>query len=583
VRSTLVVYLLLTVLIAVGSGVAWWASGLDHADVAAFLAGQAPDGRVESYTTAFHTRIVQALRLLAYLLAALVPIALFLLPRLRHAPGLRSAWHEHVQLLVRGLHRVRKESSRAHQRLFFALVVIGVGLRVWAMSLPVMYDEAFTYTYYATRPWYVVLAEYSYPNNHILHTLLVKLSTGVFGVNLWALRLPAFLAGLLTLPLFYLFVRSFFNRYIALIALALIASHGGLVEYGALARGYSLTWVFLLVGLLLGRQLLRDARPFTALLLGLTCALGMWTIPTMLYGVAFLHLWLLFTGIPKPSAERSALYQAILLSALIALVSTLLLYAPVLVVYGPGQVLHHSSMPTATWAEFTGRVVDEALHIWTDLGSTTGAVVGLLGMAAVISAAALSAKYRALVAALLVSALGIVLLQAMVAPPRVWLYALFILHLGTAISLFQLLKFLEQRVLPALSKRDRTTWAVLLIAIGFGAATLITLPGRLPRYPEARAVAAYLLRNAGSSDRAWVRFPWEAPVEFECLAAGGDRGLLYRSPVEGATVHIVVGKREFQTWQEVAVHHGSAVEHLHGVHMVEDRPATAIFAARYGP
>ena len=64
------------------------------------------------------------------------------------------------------------------------------------------------------------MSDYSHPTNHILHTLLTKLSTGILGVGPVALRLPAFLAALLSMPVFYLFARGMFNRYIALIALA---------------------------------------------------------------------------------------------------------------------------------------------------------------------------------------------------------------------------------------------------------------------------------------------------------------------------------------------------------------------------
>ena len=47
-------------------------------------------------------------------------------------------------------------------------------------------------------------------------------------------------------------------------------------------------------------------------------------------------------------------------------------------------------------------------------------------------------------------------------------------------------------------------------------------------------------------------------------------------------VYVVVGKKEQQELEEVVRHQGIDPAMLHDVRMVEDRPATAIFAARYG-
>jgi hypothetical protein len=582
VRRSLVLYFTLLLLVIFTGGGAWWASELSYSTVQQYLAAQAPDGEVESYTPAFHARVLQSLRSTAYGLAGLLVLLLLLFPRIRRGTGLGAAWSTFRADVMERVTRYQRQTSSRHKRLVLLLMVGGLGLRVWTLGLPVIYDEAFTYTYYASRPWHVLLSDYSYPNNHILHTLLVKISTGLFGVGRIALRLPALLAGVLVMPLFYLFVRAVFNRYIALMALALVAASGGLVEYSALGRGYSITWLLLVVGLILGRQLVRRTDPMAALLLGVVSALGLWTIPTMLYSVALLYLWVLFQVLFDEDRDRPRLFRLMLFSMCAGAVLSVVLYLPVLIVHGPGQLVYHETMLSNSWLDFRLKVMDNTFMVWVDLSSTTASWVGLLGLAGVVFAGSISVRYRSLLAAMVLGAVPLVMLQSMVAPPRVWLYTLFVFHLGSAIALFYLLKLVGEHIAPSLSKRDHTAWASLMLFITFGAASVIILPERMPRYPDAEAMALSLPAKLGPNDRVLLQFPWEAPVEFELTAAGVDRALVYQPPAIGSMVYIVVGRKEEQSWEAVARHQGIDPAMLRDVRMVEDRPATAIFAARYG-
>ena len=506
-RRSLILYSAFLLLVLCATGVVWWASGLSYGTVQGYLAGEAPDGEVESYTPAFHARILGALRITSYGLTAIFVALVALLPRVRKGIGLGAAWRSFTADGAERWHRVQRQTSTRHKRLVLLLIVGGIVLRAWALTLPISYDEAFTYTYYASRPWHVVLSDYSYPNNHILHTLLVKCSTGLFGVSRFSLRLPAFVAGVLVLPLFYLFVRSYFNRYIAMLALALVAASGALVEYSALGRGYTLTWLLLVMGLLLGRQLVRQRDVMAGILLGVVAALGLWTVPTMLYSVALLYLWVLFQILSAEGAHRPALFRSMLLSMAVGAALTLVLYLPVLIVYGPGQLVYHETMLSNSWTDFQLKVIDNTLVVWSDLSSSAASWVGLVGLVGLVFAAYISVRYRMLVAAMTLGAVPIVLLQAMVAPPRVWLYTLFIFHLGSAIAVFYLLKLIEEHLMPSLTKRDRTTWATLALFVAFGAASILILPTRFPRYPDAGDMALSLPPKLGPKDRILLQFP----------------------------------------------------------------------------
>jgi len=123
----------------------------------------------------------------------------------------------------------------------------------------IAYDEAYTFIHFASREFKHILADYSAPNNHIFHTILVGISYRLFGGQAWALRLPAFIAGCLIVPAMYITTRRFFSSAQALAASALIAVMPWFITYSVNARGYTMLILFALLlanfaGILVTRQ-----------------------------------------------------------------------------------------------------------------------------------------------------------------------------------------------------------------------------------------------------------------------------------------------------------------------------------------
>ncbi|NWF84744.1 MAG: hypothetical protein HXY18_13040 [Bryobacteraceae bacterium] len=111
-------------------------------------------------------------------------------------------------------------------------------------------DEAFTALDFAGKPWLEMLAYYD-ANNHVLHTILVKLSLDAFGWNVVSLRLPALAAGLLYSTMIWRLGRRWFGDSLAFLALcAFTAWAPPAAEYFSLARGYSMALAFLAWALL---------------------------------------------------------------------------------------------------------------------------------------------------------------------------------------------------------------------------------------------------------------------------------------------------------------------------------------------
>ena len=80
------------------------------------------------------------------------------------------------------------------------ITLIGALGRVGYLWQPMRVDEATTFLEFVSRPLLLGLSYYPAPNNHILHTLLGHFVVSVFGMEPWAVRLVAFLAGVLMIP-----------------------------------------------------------------------------------------------------------------------------------------------------------------------------------------------------------------------------------------------------------------------------------------------------------------------------------------------------------------------------------------------
>jgi len=127
------------------------------------------------------------------------------------------------------------------------ITLIAVILRLLQLDKPILYDEAFTFIHYASRSFKYILAAYSAPNNHILHTLLVGITYRLFGGQPWILRLPAFTAGVLGIPAAFLTARRFFSRSQALAASLPVAVMTGFINYSTNGRGYTMVTLFALL------------------------------------------------------------------------------------------------------------------------------------------------------------------------------------------------------------------------------------------------------------------------------------------------------------------------------------------------
>lgn len=463
--------------------------------------------------------------------------------RREHQPGwkgfrtdLRSSWG----------HLFRR-SSTDHKRFVFLVLAIGVILRILRLDGPVTYDEALTYVNYSSRSFGFLFSDYMYTGNHILHSAFVRISTLIFGVHLWSLRLPALIAGILAMPLFYAFVRALFNRHIAVIALCLLAVSGPLVEYSALARGYGLTWFFMVCSLLAARHFVKHENSVSVVMLGLFCALGMWAAPVMIYPALMVFIWAFFMLVTNYQSTVRRRIAKLAGSFLLFILLSLLFYSPVIIKHSLDQLIHHPSLDDNTWAAFVNTQQDRAFDLWAYFTGTASTVLAFLGAVGIIYSAYASVKYRLLLFAMIIGSVPLVIIQHMVAPPAVWSFCLFVLHLGTAIGAFYLMKLVQDKLAPRFNKPQRTLVAGLFMLTVFGWFGVRGQGDPVERFPEAGEAAEWIKKDTKPGDRVYVALPWDAPVEFHLACDRGDPQVFKGKPVGVGTTYVLVAPGAGQT------------------------------------
>ncbi len=166
-----------------------------------------------------------------------------------------------------------------------------------------LHDEAYTFIAFASRPLLAAISDYALPNNHIFHTLLVYLAYHLLGNQPWIIRLPAFVAGVAIVPLTYVTAGRFYNRKVGLLSAGLVAAAPLLIDYSANARGYTLVCALTLCAAALAAYVKDHRNRIAWTLLALTCALGFYTIPIMLYPAGMLVVWLALSGLFSDTSQ----------------------------------------------------------------------------------------------------------------------------------------------------------------------------------------------------------------------------------------------------------------------------------------
>jgi hypothetical protein len=402
--------------------------------------------------------------------------------------------------------------------------------RVAAIGQPMRYDESITWAYFVGRPWSTLVSSYQFPNNHVLHSLLAKIAVSAFPFAPWALRLPAFLAGVTIVPLTWAVGRRFADRGTALLGAALTAASTTLVLYSTNARGYSIVVMLFLLMLLVADGIFRGTWRHGWLTLTLLGAAGLYTIPVMLYPVGVVSLWLVLGAFRLPPRERWRRIGAVALSGAGAVALALLLYLPIIRSAGLSALTGNKFVSASPWLTFVldlPKFVAETLGTWSSPLPWWSAfvlpVLALLGLRRI-------SPSRAPSLALATTLWCAVLLLATHRVPfvRVWLFLLPLFLLAVARGLVHVWRDTVGHRRPAWQVDP--AWAAAGVALLLGSEALRSRAAissdDTGAFRPARDVATLIAPRLKPGDRVLAPIPSNGPLLYYFAEQGLDTASL---------------------------------------------------------
>ena len=166
-------------------------------------------------------------------------------------------------------------------------IIFLVGM--WRVSdQPIRTDEAMSFVNHGLSHPFVILTEYGLTNNHILHSLLLWGSTTIFGIEPWAIRLPATLATLACIPLIAASVTRLCGVVAGLFAASIFVAIPTTLELATNARGYSIVIGSMLI-MIAFLPMLERGRPGAGFGFVMAGVVGLMTTPVMAYPLGLLY------------------------------------------------------------------------------------------------------------------------------------------------------------------------------------------------------------------------------------------------------------------------------------------------------
>jgi hypothetical protein len=335
------------------------------------------------------------------------------------------------------------------------IVLVAAGVRIaFVGDPPVRYDEVFTWQQYTTKSVRHIVTDYTYPNNHILNSLAEHFGWRVFGESETVMRLPALVFGVVLVFAAYGVARLLYDGAAAVWAAALVAGSSLLMQYSVNGRGYSMGMVFVLVAVGAGTVAQRRAGPWPWVVLAVSSVLAVYTVPTMVGGVAIAFAWAAF--------RRPVPWKPLVVCGAGAAVVAGLLYLP-----ARGD---QSWNPPSDWVVRDvgdkASLADVIWEQWSDALPWPLQVVLAVGVvAALVGHPRLSRRDPvpfALVAIAVTAVIVLALPQSPLARTYLYLLPLYLLTAGAGLSL--LVRLGAERVGPLRGRAEVVAGAVAVIA-----------------------------------------------------------------------------------------------------------------------
>ena len=525
----------------------------------------AADGRLEAFSMA----IYQTLRI-PFLLAGicLALISGFILNQWEKASGRIQKIPANSRLFLK-MFREDTKSFTADAKvaiigdgwpeiaILLGIMLAALIVRLANIDIPLTHDEAYMYNAFASRSFGHIISNYHLPNNHVLLSLIIKVTTDIFGNHVWALRLPTILAGTLMIPAAYWFAKGQYSRETATLAALFVAVFPVLVEYSVLSRGYSVMSLITLVLFTLGFYVIKKKNRFAWLVIAISSALGFFTIPIMLFPFGALYIWLLssfFIGETHSYGSKLNFLLYWVSSGIGAAILTIILYMPILInnfdrffennFIAP---LEWDIFPTIMWVR-----VRNTWLIWTETFPLWISILGALGFfISLIFHKKLSKQKFPIQIAFIVWIATLIIARRPDMEPRLWVFLAAPLLVWSAAGIAEPL-----RNVSIYFKKDWNLAQIsvsLIFALVFGQSLLMlpSIPNHWNGQDGLEHITIFLKDKVNQDTLVTASMPYLPPLRYYFNFHNLQKGTIRKSG-EFQRAYIILDRYSFETLEEIA-------------------------------
>ena len=273
--------------------------------------------------------------------------------------------------------------SKKDWQVFGLIFAISTGIKLYHFfNQPITNDEAFTFLNYVKPGFLAAASYYKLTNNHILHSLLCNIFDLLPFSPVYTLRIAAFISGLLVLFAAFIFFNKIFQTPAKFIAFTFFSFTLPVMQYGILARGYSLLLLFGIISTLILMELAHSLKNRKKLwfIYIIASTLGFYSIPVYLY-IFFSQVVFFFTAVFLEKKNLKYLKEYII-AALITSGFVLILYTPVLIISGIHSLTEYDFMQALPFGEFIDDYLDfiRNYFIWISGNNLYFAIFSLIAL-----------------------------------------------------------------------------------------------------------------------------------------------------------------------------------------------------------
>lgn len=198
----------------------------------------------------------------------------------------------------------------------------------FACTMPVSYDEAWTYLQFTSKSPLASLCYYPAPNNHVLHSLITNITRYIpFLGPLLCLRISVIIISVFAWLLCYSFIKKYYSSKISLLIVGITSMLFMSVYYSYMSRGYGLVLFFFSLSMYTAYTIIyKQDQTKHWILFGLSNVLGFFTMPSFLYPFIILNTAILLNNGFRIKKQIVCTIASLLLAGI--------LYTPILVVNG---------------------------------------------------------------------------------------------------------------------------------------------------------------------------------------------------------------------------------------------------------